>query len=103
MRYVSSWTHFAALVAISFFLMSCQKPLDLEAGLPQASNFNVTKTTAFPGVVKVISSTGYCSGTIVSNKAVLTAAHCTLQSGEYTVVGNFGSASTNTHYNFGTI
>lgn len=50
----------------------------------------------FAAVVKVLSPSGtsYCSGTFVTGHTVLTAAHCTLENGTYTVVAAFGTFTT---------
>lgn len=116
MRYVSICLRSVALFSIGFFLISCQKQLSLEAGLPIPSQYNVRSIpdTEFPGVVKVRAPSerdsdgnitrlgGMCSGTIVSDRAVLTAAHCTLNTGTYRVSGGFGEAvSTSLKVNFG--
>lgn len=94
MMYVGSWLRLLALLVVSLSLISCQKSLDLEAGLPQASGIYVTEASGFPGVVMVtLPGGGICSGTIVSHKAVLTAAHCTKRLGTYTVRGNFSNSS----------
>jgi len=96
MRHVSSCVRLLALSFLSLPIISCQKQLDLEAGLPQASGIYVTESSGFPGVVMVsIPGGGICSGTIVSHKAVLTAAHCTKRVGNYIVVGNFADPSAN--------
>lgn len=96
MMYVCSFMRFTALLMVSLSLISCQKKLDLEAGLPQASGIYVSESSGFTGVVMVsLPGGGLCSGTIVSHKAVLTAAHCTKRSGTYLVRGNFSSTAGN--------
>jgi len=105
MRYVSTWVRSLALFLIGFFLVSCQRSMNLEAGLPLPSQYNVStiSSSEFPGVVRVDSPNGgICSGTIISERAVLTAAHCTLSSGLYKVSGGFGApVYTRTKENFG--
>jgi hypothetical protein len=103
MMYVGSWARLIAFTFFSLALISCQGNFDLEKGLPTASSFNVAPTTDFPGVVMVISPDGgICTGSIVSHKAVLTAAHCTLSNGTYRVRGGFGSQKlTTVRINFG--
>lgn len=110
MRYVSTLVRSFALFSFASLLISCQKQLNLEAGLPTPSEYNVNliEGTEFAGVVLVVSPSGsICSGTIVSHKAVLTAAHCTLRAGTYSVRGKFGEygdtavVSTSVRDNFG--
>ncbi|NBW98193.1 hypothetical protein EBR03_01340 [bacterium] len=103
MMYVGSWARLVAFTITCLSLISCQQRLDLEAGLPAASAYSVSATTEFPGVVMVsIPGGGICTGTIVSHKAVLTAAHCTKKSGNYRVRGNFGAEQiTSDRLNFG--
>lgn len=105
MRHVSTWVRSLALFSLGILLISCQKRLDLEAGLPIPSQYNVNSIadSEFPGVVLVVNPSGsICSGTIVSRSAVLTAAHCTLAEGSYLVKGGFGkTVSTSTRENFG--
>lgn len=101
MRYVGAWARLFAFSLFSLTLISCQN-FDVESGLPTASPFTASSTSDYPGVVKIYGVGGMCTGTIVSHKAVLTAAHCTLERGTYTVTGDFGSAkSTTIVENFG--
>lgn len=106
MKYVGSFARLIALSIVSLSLISCQKMdgvRNLRAtDLPQASSYNVAITSDFPGVVSVsLPSGGLCTGTIISPKAVLTAAHCTQGSGQYSVKGSFGTVRTSVVENFG--
>ena len=86
---------FGALLISSFTLIGCGDR-DLNS-LPTPSSQSVVLTNDYPAVVKVLAPNGggMCTGTFVSERAVLTAAHCTLTSGTYTVVTSFGVFTTN--------
>ena len=106
MKYVGSLARVIAFSLISLALISCQKMDGVRnlrsTDLPQASIYNVTTTSDFPGVVSVsIPSGGLCTGTIISPRAVLTAAHCTQGAGQYSVKGSFGTVRTSVVENFG--
>lgn len=94
MLYVGSWARLVALVIVSLSLIACQKQEG--DGLPEASSVVASVTAEFPGVVLVSlpGGNGICTGTVVSTKAVLTAAHCTKTAGRYSVIGNFGTKTT---------
>jgi hypothetical protein len=70
------------------------------AGIPVASGVAVSITDGYPGVVMVIlpNESGYCTGVIVSQNAVLTANHCLLTSGTYSIVGSDGTTYTTTQF-----
>lgn len=94
MLYVGRSVLFCALVLMSLALIGCGKQAG--EGLPAPSGRFATTTTGYEPVVLVILPGGrsICSGTIVGEKAVLTAAHCTLDDGRYQVVTSNGTFST---------
>ncbi|NDG26903.1 MAG: hypothetical protein EB120_06995, partial [Proteobacteria bacterium] len=103
MKYVLSWVRLAAFALVSLSLISCQQSTSRlrNIALPESSAYGVDTTSDYPGVVQVLSPSGaLCTGTIVSTRAVLTAAHCTLSSGRYSIRGSV-NASTTVKYNYG--
>lgn len=85
------------ILFLGITLSACGRSLN-EGDLPAASGRYATVTSDYPGVVMVIApeGRGLCTGMIISEKAVLTAAHCLLTSGNYTVRTSAGTFSTST-------
>jgi len=64
---------FLCALTLTVFLAGCGKP----AATQQPSGARVSSTNSFPSTVLVgISNTGICSGSIIAENAILTAAHC---------------------------
>lgn len=99
--------HVGRILLSTFFLIlavymtGCAQQLD-ENSIPSAAGRFATVTNEYPGVVMVIApqGRGMCTGTIVAENAVLTAAHCLLDSGTYTVRtknGDFKTTNVQAH------
>jgi len=99
MRYVGRMARFCALIGFSLALVGCGKALN-DGSLPAASSRSVAETSDFSPVVEVIlpGGTSICTGTIVGERAVLTAAHCAMTDGRYMIVTDNGNFSTFEHY-----
>lgn len=100
-RHVWRTMRFGAMTIFSILTIGCQKKSLLD--LPAPSSDEVSETSEYPAVVKVIlpGGRGLCSGTFVSARAVLTAAHCLPASGSYTIVSSFGTFTTNKMAKYG--
>lgn len=105
LRYVGWSAPLGALVISGVFLTGCQQQTSRLAGesLPQPNGRYSLVTKDYPAVVMIVlpGGRGICSGTFVSEKAVLTAAHCTKEDGRYQVVASFGTFSTYLRVNNG--
>ncbi|NDG27611.1 MAG: S1 family peptidase [Proteobacteria bacterium] len=71
------------LITSLFILSGCGKSLS-EAELPRPSSRTAMATQGFPGIV-MITGQKLCTGTFVSPSTILTAAHCLLDAGPFTV------------------
>lgn len=89
------WRAFA-LTILGLALIGCAQQTGTNLPSPSDRFSNVTKD--YPAVVMVVlpEGKGICTGTFVSEKAVLTASHCLSDSGRYQVVASFGTFSTYT-------
>jgi len=98
MWHVGRFARLCALIGFSLALVGCGKQLN--DGLPDPSARAVSETSGFSPVVEVVLPGGrsICTGTIVSEHAVLTAAHCAKEDGRYLIVTDNGNFSTYEHY-----
>ncbi len=91
---------FAFLVAS--LLASCAEQSSVHF-LEEPSQFEASETKDFPGVVRIIGplGRGLCTGTVVSPRAVLTAAHCIKNQGAYRIITDWGSYLSQETVSFG--
>jgi hypothetical protein len=104
MWYVGRQVRLCALLSFTLLALGCQKSrFSGELPDPSTSAASTISNSQYPAVVLVIApgGAGICTGTFVSERAVLTAAHCVLDSGEYTVSTSFGSFRTSTKRSLG--
>lgn len=83
------------LILVAFAILSGCSVKNSTLGDDSPSRSLAGVTTGYNGVVLVIlpGNSGICTGSIISPRAVLTAAHCTKKSGTYTVQADFGNGT----------
>ncbi len=81
------------VLLVALWLFGCGGPDDGVEMLNAASSEEVKETRLFPAVVMIAmpDSRGICTGTFISPRTLLTAAHCTLLAGSYRIYSSFGS------------
>lgn len=100
-RNVCGFLRVGALVITALALISCGKNSNVELPTPSASS--VSSTSSYAPVVMVVApeGQGLCTGTFISEKAVLTASHCLPRNGVYQVVSSFGTFTTSNKIRLG--
>jgi V8-like Glu-specific endopeptidase len=104
MRYVCRITRFGAFLVLSLLAMGCQKDrYSSDLPTPNGEFVSTISDSEYPAVVLVVApgGAGICTGTFVSERAVLTASHCLAANGDYSVVSSFGTFRTSTKRSFG--
>lgn len=105
MRYVGGKleSNILLILALTALLLGCQNNR-YSGDLPDPNGRYATETTGYSAVVLVIApqGRGICTGTFISERAVLTATHCLSRSGDYTVATAWGNFATSQRVKFGT-
>lgn len=91
------------VIILSILLIGCQRDRYSAGNLPSPNGRYSQRTEGYHAVVLVIApqGRGICTGTFISERAVLTASHCVDRVGEYTVATSFGNFKTSRRVRLG--